>query len=161
VNTYESSQDATSLRFAVVVARFYEDIANKLLHGCTEELIRRGAKQDKIDVAWVPGAFEIPMAARALASSGRYHAVVTLGAVIRGETPHFDYVCRGVADGLKEIMRDTSVPVAFGVLTTNDSAQALARCGGDHGNKGEDVALAAIEMAQLVARLGAPPEIRP
>ena len=161
MNVYENSQDATGLCFGVVVARFYDDIANKLLQGCTGELIRRGASQDDIDVAWVPGAFEIPMAARAMASSGRYHALVALGAVIRGGTPHFDYVCRGVTDGLREVMRDTSVPVAFGVLTTNDSAQALARSGGDHGNKGEDAALAAIEMARMMARLGAPPEIQP
>jgi 6,7-dimethyl-8-ribityllumazine synthase len=142
----------------VVVARFYDEIGNTLLDGCTAELIRRGASQDDIDVAWVPGAFEIPMATRAMATSGRYHALVTLGAVIRGETPHFDYVCRGVTDGLREIMRDTSVPVAFGVLTTNDSAQALARCGGDHGHKGEECALVAIEMARLMDRLEGPPE---
>ena len=158
MSEFESSQDATGLRFGVVVARFYDEIANKLLEGCTAELTRRGAKLDDIDVAWVPGVFEIPMAIRVMASSGRYDGLVTLGAVIRGETPHFDYVCRGVTDGLREVMRDTSVPVAFGVLTTNDSAQALARSGGDHGNKGEDAALAAIEMVRLTARLVNPPE---
>ena len=161
MKTYESSQDATGLRFGVVVARFYDEIGKLLLDGCTGELIRRGASPDDIDVAWVPGAFEIPMAARAMASSGRYQAVVALGAVIRGETPHFDYVCRGVTDGLREIMRDTSVPVAFGVLTTNNSAQAMARCGGDHGHKGEECALVAIEMAHLKTSMEGPPERRP
>jgi 6,7-dimethyl-8-ribityllumazine synthase len=156
VNTYETSQDATQLRFGVVVARFYDEIADQLLGGCTDELIRCGASPDDIDVAWVPGAFEIPMAVRAMAVSGRYHAVVTLGAVIRGETPHFDYVCRGVTDGLREIMRDTSVPVAFGVLTTHDSAQAFARCGGDHGHKGEECARVAIEMARLMKSMEGP-----
>jgi 6,7-dimethyl-8-ribityllumazine synthase len=157
VNTYESSQDATGLRFGVVVARFYDEIARKLLDGCTNELIQCGASPGDIDVAWVPGAFEIPMAVRAMASNDRYHAVVTLGAVIRGETPHFDYVCRGVTDGLREVMRDTSMPVAFGVLTTNNSAQALARCGGDHGHKGEECARVAIEMVRLMNSMEGPP----
>jgi 6,7-dimethyl-8-ribityllumazine synthase len=161
VNTYESSEDASGLRFAVIVSRFNHSISVKLLDACSKELLRRGASDDDIDVAWVPGAFEIPMAARKLASSGRYDALVTLGSVIRGETPHFDYVCRGVADGLREVMRDTSVPVGFGVLTTNDASQALERAGGKRGNKGEEAALAAIEMARLIARLNAPPETRP
>ena len=95
--------------------------------------------------------------ARALASSGRYDALVTLGAVIRGGTPHFDYVCRGVTDGLREVMRDTSVPVGFGVLTTDDVEQALARAGGEHGNKGEEAACAAVEMARLLIRVATPP----
>jgi 6,7-dimethyl-8-ribityllumazine synthase len=161
VNTYENSEDATGLRFAVVVSRFNHKISVKLLDGCSGELLRRGASDDDIDIVWVPGAFEIPMAARKLASSGRYHALVTLGSVIRGETPHFDYVCRGVADGLREVMRDTSVPVGFGVLTTNDATEALERAGGKRGNKGEEAALAAIEMARLIAQLSAPPGTRP
>jgi 6,7-dimethyl-8-ribityllumazine synthase len=142
----------------VVVARFYDEIGKTLLAGCSSELIRLGASPDDIDVAWVPGAFEIPMAARKMATSGRYSAVITLGAVIRGETPHFDYVCQGVTDGLREIMRDTSVPVAFGVLTTENSSQALARCGGDHGHKGEECAQVAIEMVRLMDRLDGPPD---
>jgi 6,7-dimethyl-8-ribityllumazine synthase len=161
VNTYENSEDAAGLCFAVVVSRFNHPISVKLLDGCSGELLRRGARDDDIDIAWVPGAFEIPMAAQKLASSGRYHALVTLGSVIRGETPHFDYVCRGVTDGLRKVMRDTSVPVGFGVLTTDDVPQALARAGGEHGNKGEEAALAAIEMARLIAQLGAPPGARP
>ena len=161
MNTYESSEDAAGLRFAVVVSRFNHAISVKLLDGCTGELLRRGANDDDIDIAWVPGAFEIPMAARKMASSGRYHALVTLGSVIRGETPHFDYVCRGVTDALREVMRDTSVPVGFGVLTTDDASQALERAGGKRGNKGEEAALAVIEMARLIARLDAPPGASP
>jgi 6,7-dimethyl-8-ribityllumazine synthase len=159
VNTYESSEDASGLRFAVVVSRFNEPISLKLLDACLAELVRCGARQEDIDVAWVPGAFEIPMAARALASSGRYDALVTLGSVIRGGTPHFDYVCRGVTDGICEVMRETGLPVGFGVLTTDDTNQAFARAGGDHGNKGEEAARVAIEMARLMTRLGKAPEV--
>ncbi|MFP8881305.1 MAG: 6,7-dimethyl-8-ribityllumazine synthase [Myxococcota bacterium] len=153
MNHYPSSEDASGLRFAVIVSRFNHLISARLLEACTDTLTSRGASPDQIDVAWVPGAFEIPLAARALAASGRYDALVALGSVIRGGTPHFDYVCRGVTDGLREVMRDTSIPVGFGVLTTDDVAQALDRAGGDHGNKGEDAALAAIEMAKLMPRL--------
>jgi 6,7-dimethyl-8-ribityllumazine synthase len=109
-------------------------------------------------VAWVPGAYELPLAARALAKSGRYDAIVALGVVIRGGTPHFEFVCRGVTDGVQAVMRDTGVPVAFGVLTTDDLEQALERAGGAHGNKGAEAALVAIEMARLAPRLGAAPE---
>jgi len=158
VNTYESSEDASGLRFAVVVSRFNQLISVKLLDACSAELIRCGARREDIDVAWVPGAFEIPIVARALASSGRYDALVALGSVIRGGTPHFDYVCRGVTDGLREVMRDTALPVGFGVLTTDDVGQALARAGGEKGNKGEEAARAAIEMARLITHLGKPPE---
>jgi 6,7-dimethyl-8-ribityllumazine synthase len=101
----------------------------------------------------VPGAFEIPQAARTLATSGRYDAIVTLGVVVRGGTPHFEYVCNAVTDGVREIVRDTGIPVGFGVLTTDDTAQAWARAGGDHGNKGAEAALAAIEMACLAPML--------
>jgi 6,7-dimethyl-8-ribityllumazine synthase len=150
--------DASGLRFAVVVGRFNHLICAKLLEGCTSELARRGADTDDIHVAWVPGAFEIPLAARVLAASRRYDAIVALGAVIRGGTPHFDYVCSGVTDGVREVMRDTGVPVAFGVLTCDDAEQALARAGGAGGNKGVEAALAAIEMARLAPRLAAPPD---
>jgi 6,7-dimethyl-8-ribityllumazine synthase len=154
---FDSSTDASDLRFAVVVSRFNEPITVRLLESCTAELVRRGAREDDIHVAWVPGAFEIPQAARALAESGRYDAIVALGAVIRGETPHFDVVCNGVTDGVREVMRDTAIPVAFGVLTTENGAQARARAGGEHGDKGQEVALAAIEMARLLPRLSKPP----
>ncbi len=159
MNAYESSEDASGLRFAVVVSRFNQSISVKLLDACSAELIRCGARREDIDVAWVPGAFEIPIVARALALSGRYDALVTLGSVIRGGTPHFDYVCRGVTDGLREVMRDTALPVGFGVLTTDDVDQALARAGGEEGNKGEEAARAAIEMSRLMTRLGKPPEV--
>ena len=153
MNVYPSNLDASGLRFAVVVSRFNHPISAALLEGCRRTLERRGADDAALDVAWVPGAFEIPQACRVLAETGRYDAIVTLGSVIRGGTPHFDYVCIGVTDGVREVMRDTGVPVAFGVLTLDDVDQALERTGGAHGHKGEEVALAAIEMARLVPAL--------
>ena len=154
---YEASGDACGLRFAVVVARFNHLVSIRLLEGCTRELERRGAETDAVDVAWVPGAYEIPHAARSLARSGRYDAVVTLGAVIEGGTPHFDFVCQGVTDGVREVVLDTGVPVAFGVLTTRTIDQALERTGGAEGNKGAEVAAAAVEMAQLCRQLETAP----
>ena len=158
MRSYPSSRDASGLRFAVVVGRFNHPISSSLLEGCREELNARGAKPEDVHVAWVPGAFEIPLAARKLAESGRYDAIVTLGAVIRGGTPHFEYVCQGVTAGVGAVMRDSGVPVAFGVLTTDDVDSALARAGGSEGNKGAEAALAAIEMAQLLRALARPPE---
>jgi 6,7-dimethyl-8-ribityllumazine synthase len=156
VNLHECNLDARGLRFAVVVARFNHLVSVRLLEGCARELARRGAAREDVDVFWVPGAFEIPQAARLLASTGRYAAIVTLGAVIRGGTPHFDFVCHGLTDGVREVMRDTGVPVAFGVLTTNTVEQAFERADSADGagsNKGCDVAMAAIEMAHLRASL--------
>jgi 6,7-dimethyl-8-ribityllumazine synthase len=158
VSVYEIETDASGLRFAVVVSRFNHLICVRLLEGCIEEFVSRGASEEDIDVAWVPGAFEIPQAARALAASNRYDAVVTLGVVIRGGTPHFEYVCTGVMDGVREVMRDTAIPVAFGVLTTDDVEQAIARAGGEHGHKGREAAQAAVEMARLMPRLHERPE---
>jgi 6,7-dimethyl-8-ribityllumazine synthase len=157
VRTYPVDRSADALRFAIVVSRFNHVVSLRLLQGCTAEFDRRGCRESDIHVAWVPGAFEIPQTARILAQSGRYHALVALGAVIRGGTPHFDYVCRAVTDGVREVIRDTGVPVAFGVLTTDDVEQALARTGGAQGNKGEEAARAAIEMARLRPLLCAPP----
>lgn len=157
MNVYPADLDARGLRFAVVVSRFNHLVGVRLLEGAVRTLEERGAEADAIDVAFVPGAFELPLAARRLAASGRYAALLALGAVIRGGTPHFEYVCTGVTDGLREVMRDTGVPVAFGVLTTDDATQALARAGGSDGNKGVEVALAAIEMARLTPALDAPP----
>lgn len=154
MNLYPTQDKATGLRFAVVVGRFNEFVASRLLEACAEELESRGA--DAIDVVWVPGAFEIPQAARALAEAGNHDAIIALGAVIRGGTSHFDYVCRAVTDGVREVIRDTGIPVAFGVLTTENREQALARAGGDEGNKGVEVAQAAIEMAGIAERLGRP-----
>jgi len=158
MRSYASQHDGSGLRVAVVVARFNHLVCARLLEGCTGALRARGVAEDAIHVAWVPGAFEIPLAARRLAASGRYDAVVTLGAVIRGGTPHFDYVCRAVTDGVREAARDTGVPVIFGVLTTDDLEQALARAGGGEGNKGEEMAAAAVEMAHLNAALAKPPQ---
>jgi 6,7-dimethyl-8-ribityllumazine synthase len=158
VKTYESQLDARGMRVAVVVARFNHLLCARLLDGCVEELVRRGASLDDVHVAWVPGAFEIPLAARAFATSGRYDAIVALGVVVRGGTPHFEYVCRGVTDGVQAVMRDTSLPVAFGVLTVDDVEQAWERAGGSEGNKGAEAAAAAIEMARLLSRAGKPPQ---
>lgn len=151
MSIHPSNLEATGLHFAVVVARFNHLVGVRLLEACTDELRRRGS--DDVDVFWVPGAFEIPQTARLLAQTGRYAAIVTLGAVVRGATPHFDFVCDGLTDGVREVMRDTGVPVAFGVLTTNTVEQAFERAGGSGGNKGSDVATAAIEMARLHASL--------
>ncbi|MCH2187822.1 6,7-dimethyl-8-ribityllumazine synthase [Myxococcota bacterium] len=155
--TFSSDLDASGLHFGLVVSRFNHPISTMLLDGCVGALRERGAASEGIDIAWVPGAFEIPQAARVMANSGLYAAIVTLGSVIRGGTPHFDYVCAGVTDGVREVMRDTGVPVAFGVLTTDNVEQALARCGGEMENKGREVALAAIEMARLIPRLQSRP----
>ncbi|MFB0976921.1 MAG: 6,7-dimethyl-8-ribityllumazine synthase [Myxococcota bacterium] len=149
MKTYPANLDATRLRLGVVVARFNHLISARLLEGCVDTFCELGGERDNVHVAWVPGAFEIPQAARVLASSGRYDAIVTLGSVIQGGTPHFDYVCDGVTDGVREVMRDTNVPVAFGVLTVNDIEQAMDRAGGSEGNKGSDVTRAAVEMANL------------
>lgn len=157
MRTYPSSRDASGLAFAIVVARFNHRVSVQLLESCARTLETRGAQPEDVHVAWVPGAFEIPVAARALAQTGRYDALVALGAVIRGDTAHFDYVCRAVTDGVRDVSRETGVPVAFGVLTTGDAEQALARAGGDHGDKGEEAALVAIEMAHLCAGLSKPP----
>lgn len=153
MNLYPTQNKATGLRFAVVVGRFNQFVASRLLDACVEELEARGAAADAIDVVWVPGAFEIPQAARVLAEAGNHDGIIALGAVIRGGTSHFDYVCRAVTDGVREVIRDTGIPVAFGVLTTENSDQALARAGGEEGNKGVEAAQAAIEMAGIAERL--------
>lgn len=142
-------------RIAVVVSRFNEEITAKLLEGAVACLVKHGVRFHDIDVVWVPGAWELPVTAARVLSMDRYDAVVALGAVIRGDTPHFDYVAGEAARGLADLQREFVVPVGFGVLTTNDDAQAEARAGGAHGNKGWDAALAALEMADLFARLDA------
>jgi 6,7-dimethyl-8-ribityllumazine synthase len=157
VRIYPADRDASELRFGIVVSRFNHMVSLRLLEACRAELERRGCCESDVHVAWVPGAFEIPQGARVLADSGRYDALIALGAVIRGGTPHFDYVCRAVTDGVREVIRDTGIPVAFGVLTTDDVDQALSRTGGAEGNKGEEAALAAIEMARLCPVLADPP----
>ncbi len=145
------SLDATGLSIALVVSRFNHLISVRLIEGAREALLEHGARDEDFQLHWVAGAFEIPQAARRLAESGRYDAIVTLGSVIRGGTPHFDYVCEGVTDGLRDLMQRSDVPVGFGVLTTDTIDQALARAGGSDGNKGGEVALAAVEQARLLA----------
>ena len=142
----EWSAEARGLRFAVVVARFNSGVTEKLLEGAREALHTRKAGFDEF---FVPGAFELPLAAKLLARTGKYHGVVALGAVIRGETPHFDYVAAEAARGLQQVALETAIPVGFGVLTTNTTRQAQARAGGRRGNKGYDAAMTAIEMARF------------
>ena len=153
MRTTTPSLDATGLRVALVVSRFNHLISIRLIDGARQALLEHGADPDDLALFWVAGAFEIPQAARRLAESGRFDAIVTLGSVIRGGTPHFEYVCRGVTDGVREIMRTSNVPIGFGVLTTDNIDQALARAGGSDGNKGGEVALAAIEMVHLLGAL--------
>ena len=142
-------------RFAVVVSRFNETITQKLLDGAMDALLKHGASFDDVDVLWVPGAWELPFAARRAMASDRYDAIVALGAVVRGETPHFDFVAGEAARGLSVASAEFDVPVGFGLLTCDTMAQAEARAGGDHGNKGWDAALAALEMSDLFTRLDA------
>jgi len=143
------------LRFACIAARFNEFVVEPLLQGAVDTLRRHGVLPESIDVVRVPGAFEIPLAVRKLAASGRYDALIALGAVIRGDTPHFDYVAGECAAGLARVALDTGLPVAFGVLTTDTLEQATDRAGGKDGNKGADAALTAIEMANLLRLLEA------
>lgn len=143
----------TGLKVAIVVARFNEFITGKLLGGARDALERHGADPADVDVAWVPGAFEIPLAAQKLARSGRYDAVICLGAVIRGATPHFDYVAAEVSKGTAQVALQTGVPVAFGVLTTDTIEQAIERAGTKAGNKGFEAAVTAIEMANLLREI--------
>jgi len=142
-------------RIGVVASRFNEEITSKLLEGAVECLVRNGVRFQDVDVVWVPGAWELPAAAERLLALELYDAVVAVGAVIRGETPHFDYVAGEAARGLAQLQREYAVPIGFGLLTTDNDAQAEARAGGAHGNKGWDAALAALEMADLFSRLDA------
>jgi 6,7-dimethyl-8-ribityllumazine synthase len=145
----EGPLDGSALRVAVVVSRFNEMITEKLLEGAKSTALEHGVPEDCIDVVWVPGAYELPMAARRLAATGRYHAIACTGAVIRGQTPHFDFVAGEAARGIMDVTRDFPIPVTFGVITSDNLEQAQARSGGTVGNKGRDAMLAAIEMATL------------
>jgi len=137
-------------KYAIVVSRFNEFITGKLLGGAIDGLERHGVKSADIDTAWVPGAFEIPLIAQKLAQSGKYNAVITLGAVIRGSTTHYDYVCNEVAKGVAKVQLDTGIPVVFGIVTTENIEQAIERAGTKAGNKGYDAAITAIEMSNLL-----------
>jgi 6,7-dimethyl-8-ribityllumazine synthase len=140
-------------RLAIVAARFNRLVTDALLSGCLDTLKRHGVSEDRIDVFWVPGSFEVPMVARKLAGRGDHLAIICLGCVVRGETPHFDHVAGQAAAGLMQVSLTTGVPIIFGILTTDSVDQALNRAGLKSGNKGSDAALAAIEMVNLLARL--------
>jgi 6,7-dimethyl-8-ribityllumazine synthase len=141
---------AEGKNFALVVSRFNDFVTEKLLSGAFDALTRSGAKAENIDIVKVPGAFEIPLAAKKLAQKGRYHAVVCLGAVIRGATPHFDYVSAEVSKGIAQVSLESSIPIIFGVVTTDTLEQAIERAGAKSGNKGWSAAMAAVEMANLI-----------
>jgi 6,7-dimethyl-8-ribityllumazine synthase len=142
------------LQIALVASRFNGEVVERLVTGAVDALVAAGARRAGLEVVRVPGAFDLPPVVRRIAASGRYDAIVALGAVIRGETPHFDYVAGECAAGLARIAADTGVPVAFGVLTTDNEEQALERAGGREGNKGADAARAAVELASLARKLG-------
>lgn len=153
MKVYEGKLLAQGLRFGIVISRFNDFICDRLLGGALDALKRSGADEDQIDVFKVPGAFEIPLMAKQAAVSGRYDAVICLGAVIRGATPHFDYVANEVSKGIASVSLETNVPVAFGVLTTDTLEQAIERAGSKAGNKGWDAAMAAIEMVNLIQQV--------
>jgi len=156
MQTYRGSIDGKRLRIAVVASRFNETICKRLVDGALDALSRHGVADDDISLTWVPGAFEIPSAAQRIAASGEVDAVVAIGAVIRGETAHFDYVAGSAASGVSSAALATGVPIAFGVLTTDTTEQAADRAGGKLGNKGYEAAVTAIEMANLFASLPKP-----
>jgi 6,7-dimethyl-8-ribityllumazine synthase len=150
MNTIEGKLIAEGLKFGIVAGRFNEFIGSKLLGGALDAINRHGASEDDVDVAWVPGAFEIPLVAKKMVKSGKYDAVICLGAVIKGSTPHFDYVSNEVTKGVAHVSLDEEVPVIFGVLTTDTIEQAIERAGTKAGNKGYEAAVSAIEMANLL-----------
>ncbi len=149
-NIIEGMLTVKNEKFCIVIARFNEFIGSKLLSGAVDELIRHGVKENNIDIIWVPGAFEIPLASKRAALSGKYSAIITLGAVIKGSTSHYDYVCAEVSKGVAAVSLETSIPVIFGVLTCDNIEQAIERAGTKSGNKGADAAKSAIEMANLL-----------
>lgn len=152
-NIKEGFVTGKGLKFGIVVARFNEFITSKLLGGALDTLHRHGTNDDDVDVVWVPGAFEIPLVAKKMAQSGKYDAVICLGAVIRGATTHYDYVCNEVSKGVAQVGLSTGVPVIFSVVTTENIQQAIERSGTKAGNKGSDGAMAAMEMANLLKSL--------
>jgi len=152
-NIYQGRLVAGKHRFGIVASRFNEFITSKLLAGCLDALERHGADTDAVDVAWTPGSFEIPIVAKRMAESGRYDAVICLGAVIRGSTPHFDYIAAEVAKGIAQVNMATGIPTIFGVITTDTLEQAIERAGSKAGNKGADAASSAIEMVNLLGQL--------
>ena len=152
--TVEGQLTAEGFRFAVIVSRFNDFISARLVDGALDAIMRHGGQDEQIVLVKVPGAFEIPLAAKRMAESGQYDAVICLGAVIRGATPHFDYVAAEVSKGIAGVALDSSVPITFGVLTTDNLEQAIERAGSKSGNKGYEAAMAAIEMVNLFKELG-------
>lgn len=150
MKTIQGNFNAEKLKFGIIVGRFNEFIGSKLLSGAVDALTRHGASEEQIETVWVPGAFEIPLLAKRMAKSGQYDAIICLGAVIRGNTSHYDLVAAEVAKGIASVSLDTLVPVSFGILTTDNIEQAIERAGTKSGNKGFDAAMTAIEMANLV-----------
>ena len=151
---FTGTRAGSGRRLAVVASRFNETVTQRLADGAMDALVRHGVAFDDIDVVWVPGAWELPLAARWLLASERYHGLVVLGAVIRGETPHFDFVAGEASRGLADASREFDIPIGFGLLTCDTLQQAEDRAGGAHGNKGWDAAIAALEMASLSDQLG-------
>lgn len=150
MKTYEGKLTGKGLKFGVVVSRFNEFLSTRLLHGALDALKRHGTGEKDIDVAWAPGSFEIPLVAKRMAASDRYDAIVCLGAVLRGDTPHFDYICAEVTKGVARVSMDENMPVAFGVITADTIEQAIERAGTKSGNKGFQAATSALEMANLL-----------
>lgn len=153
MKTYEGNLVAEGLKFGIIIARFNEFITSKLLGGAIDALKRHGAAAENVEIAWVPGAFEIPLAAKKMAASKKYDAVICLGTVIRGSTSHYDYVCAEVSKGVAHVGLESGIPTIFGVLTTDTIEQAIERAGTKAGNKGFDAAVSAIEMANLLKGL--------
>lgn len=153
VKILEGALIAKGKKFGIVASRFNDFITKKLLEACVDTLTRHGAKETEIEVAWVPGSFEIPLVAKKMATSKRYDAVICLGTVIRGETPHFDYIAAEAAKGVARVALDSSVPTIFGIITADNIEQAINRAGTKEGNKGKDAALVAIEMVNLLSAI--------
>jgi 6,7-dimethyl-8-ribityllumazine synthase len=153
MKNFEGELQAKGLTFAIVVSRFNDFITNKLLDGAVDALLRHGASEKDMDIIKVPGSFEIPLAAKKLAANKQYSAIICLGTIIRGATPHFEYVSAEATKGIASVSLETGVPISFGVLTTDTIEQAVERAGAKSGNKGWDAALVAIEMAQLLKKL--------
>ena len=154
MKTFEGKLVSSGIKVGIVVARFNEFITSKLLSGAMDGLLRRNVQEEDIQVAWVPGAFEIPLIASKMAKSGKYDAVICLGAVIRGSTSHYDYVCNEVSKGIAAVSLESGIPVMFGVLTTENIEQAIERAGSKAGNKGSECAEGAIEMVNLIREMG-------
>jgi len=154
MRTFEGKFDGKDVKIGIVAGRFNEFITSKLVGGALDVLKRNDVSEENIDIAWVPGAFEIPLIAKKLANTQKYDAIITLGAVIKGSTPHFDYVCAEVSKGVAQISLQSELPIIFGVLTTNNIEEAIERAGTKAGNKGADAAFSAIEMINLIKEIG-------